>query len=117
MGVRVRRDTERAMSQEKVDRLRELYADWAQGDFGTTGDYFDPEVEFQWTWPSRWTALGQRLGDFERPAVCDDECPVGPPHSVTRSPWAAEVADVYEARGNAQEKMVPSLRDLWPAYA
>jgi ketosteroid isomerase-like protein len=55
------------MSQENVDRLRKLYAEWAQGNFGTTGDYFDPEVEFQWLWPSggQWTGLAQRVADAE----------------------------------------------------
>jgi ketosteroid isomerase-like protein len=55
------------MSQENVDRLRRLYAEWAKGSFGTTGDYFDPEVEFQWSWPSagQWTALAQRVADAE----------------------------------------------------
>jgi ketosteroid isomerase-like protein len=55
------------MSQENVDRLGKLYAEWAQGRFGATGDYFDPEVEFQWSWPSagEWTALAQRAADAE----------------------------------------------------
>jgi ketosteroid isomerase-like protein len=43
-------DTPRAMSRENVDRLRSLYADWAEGNFWTTGDYVDSEVEFEWTW-------------------------------------------------------------------
>jgi ketosteroid isomerase-like protein len=55
------------MSQENVEHLRRLYAEWAQGHFGATGDYFDPEVEFQWSWPSagQWTALAQRVADAE----------------------------------------------------
>jgi hypothetical protein len=38
------------MSQENVERLRSLYADWAEGNFWTTGDYVDSEVEFEWVW-------------------------------------------------------------------
>jgi len=38
------------MSRENVERLRSLYADWAEGNFWTTGDYVDPEVEFEWGW-------------------------------------------------------------------
>jgi hypothetical protein len=38
------------MSRENVDRLRSLYADWAEGNFWTTGDYVDSEVEFEWAW-------------------------------------------------------------------
>ena len=38
------------MSQENVQRLRSLYRDWAEGNFWTTGDYVDPEVEFEWEW-------------------------------------------------------------------
>jgi len=38
------------MSQENVERLRSLYADWAEGNFWTTGDYVDSEVEFEWEW-------------------------------------------------------------------
>jgi ketosteroid isomerase-like protein len=54
------------MSQEDVDRLRKLYAEWARGSFGTTGDYFDPEVEFRWSWPSgQWTALTQSVAAAE----------------------------------------------------
>jgi ketosteroid isomerase-like protein len=54
------------MSQN-VERVRKLYAEWAQGNFGTTRDYFDPEVEFQWIWPSgqQWTALAQGIADHE----------------------------------------------------
>jgi hypothetical protein len=46
------------MSQENVELLRKLYAESAQGSFGET-DYYDPEVEFQWSRPSggQWTAL------------------------------------------------------------
>jgi ketosteroid isomerase-like protein len=55
------------MSEENVDHLRKLYAEWARGNFGTTEDYFDPEVEFQWSWPSagQWTALARRVADAE----------------------------------------------------
>jgi ketosteroid isomerase-like protein len=55
------------MSQENVDRVRRLYAEWAQGHFGTTGNYFDPAVEFQWSWPSagQWTSLARRIADSE----------------------------------------------------
>jgi ketosteroid isomerase-like protein len=54
------------MSQENVEIVRKLYADWAQGNFTRAG-YFDPEVEFQWIWPSagQWTALAQRVADAE----------------------------------------------------
>jgi ketosteroid isomerase-like protein len=54
------------MSEENVDLLRKLYAEWAQGNFTTT-DYYDPEVEFQWSWPAagQWTALAQRVADAE----------------------------------------------------
>ncbi len=38
------------MSQEKIERLRSLYADWEQGNFWTTGDYVDSEFEFEWKW-------------------------------------------------------------------
>ena len=41
------------MSQEQIERLRTLYADWAQGNFWTTGDYVDSEFEFEWKWAFR----------------------------------------------------------------
>jgi ketosteroid isomerase-like protein len=55
------------MSEANVEVVRKLYAEWAQGNFGATRDYFDPEVEFQWIWPpgQRWTALAQGIADPE----------------------------------------------------
>jgi hypothetical protein len=38
------------MSRENLERLRTLYADWAEGNFWTTADYVDSEVEFEWKW-------------------------------------------------------------------
>jgi ketosteroid isomerase-like protein len=38
------------MSQENVERLRSLYADWAEGNFWTMYEYVDPAFEFEWKW-------------------------------------------------------------------
>jgi ketosteroid isomerase-like protein len=38
------------MPRENVERLRGLYADWAEGNFWTTGEFVDSEVEFEWVW-------------------------------------------------------------------
>jgi hypothetical protein len=38
------------MPRTNVERLRSLYADWAEGNFWTTGDYVDSEIEFEWVW-------------------------------------------------------------------
>jgi hypothetical protein len=54
------------MSQENVEHIRRLYAEWAKGSFGTTADYFDPKVEFQWFWPAaQWTALAHGVANAE----------------------------------------------------
>jgi ketosteroid isomerase-like protein len=38
------------MSQENVERLQSLYADWVEGNFWTMDEYVDPQFEFEWKW-------------------------------------------------------------------
>ena len=48
------RDTARAMSQENVEVVRAIYADWERGDFSAT-EWLHPEIEFVMVGgPSRW---------------------------------------------------------------
>ena len=42
------------MSDENVELVRNLYAEWQQGNFWTTTDVYAPDVEWQW---SRHTAM------------------------------------------------------------
>jgi ketosteroid isomerase-like protein len=37
------------MSQENVERLRHLYAEWAKGNMWALRDFADPDIEWEWS--------------------------------------------------------------------
>jgi uncharacterized protein len=42
-------DTRRAMSQENVDSLRKVYAEWSKGNFRPVTDVYGPDLEWGWS--------------------------------------------------------------------
>src|SRR3954471_8563756 len=107
------------MSQENVEVVRRVYAEWARGDF-SAGELFDPDVEFDMVdWPGRDSSRGieEMARAWQESLAAWDDFRAEPTECAEPGPFVV-VATHVTARGKGSGALVAAdTATVWTVEA